>query len=59
MVVPQKHSFSLGKYNTVFQAEVYTNKACTVEYPDRDYKNRNIYFLSDSQAAIKAPSSCN
>jgi ribonuclease HI len=51
----QKHSFGLGKYNTVFQAEVYAIKACTAENPDRDYKNRNIYILSDSQAEIKAP----
>jgi hypothetical protein len=27
--------------------------ACIVEDLDRDYKNRNIYILSDSQAAIK------
>jgi hypothetical protein len=38
----QKLSFSLGQYTKVFQAEVY------------NYKNRNIYILSDSQAAIKA-----
>jgi ribonuclease HI len=42
------------KYTTVFQAEVYAIKACVVENLDRDYKNRNIYILSDSQAAIKA-----
>jgi hypothetical protein len=50
--IRQEFSFSLGKYNTVFQAEVYTIKACTVEYLDRD--NRNIYVLLGSQAAIKA-----
>jgi hypothetical protein len=33
---------------------VYAIKACTVENLDRNYKNRNIYILSDSQAAIKA-----
>jgi ribonuclease HI len=33
---------------------VYAIKACTVENLDRHYKNRNIYILSDSQAAIKA-----
>jgi hypothetical protein len=49
-----KHSFSLGKYTTVFQAEVYTIMACTLENLDRNYRNRNIYILSDSQAAIKA-----
>jgi hypothetical protein len=45
----QKLSFSLGQYTTVFQAEVYAIKACAVENLDR-----NIYVLSDSQAAIKA-----
>jgi hypothetical protein len=50
----RKLSFSLGQYTTVFQAEVYAIKACAVENLDRDYKNRNIYILSDSQAAIKA-----
>jgi hypothetical protein len=49
-----KLSFSLGKYTTVFQAEVYAIMACTAENLDRNYKNRNIYILSDSQAAIKA-----
>jgi hypothetical protein len=33
--------------------EVYAIKACAVENIDRDYKNRKIYILSDSQAAIK------
>jgi hypothetical protein len=48
-----KLSFSLGQYTTVFQAEVYAIKACTVENLDRNYRNKNIYILSDSQAAIK------
>jgi hypothetical protein len=51
----QKLPFSLGQYTTVFQAGVYAFKACAVENLDRNYKNRNIYILSDSQAAIKAP----
>jgi hypothetical protein len=50
----RKLSFSLGKYTTVFQAEVYAFKACAVENLDRDYRNRNVYIPSDSQAAIKA-----
>jgi hypothetical protein len=29
-------------------------KACAVENINKGYKNRHIYFLSDSQAAIKA-----
>jgi hypothetical protein len=49
----RKLSFSLGQYITVFHAEVYAIKVCAVENLDRNYKNRNIYILSDSQAAIK------
>jgi dihydrofolate reductase len=33
---------------------VYAIKPCTVENLDRNYKNRNIYILSDTQTAIKA-----
>jgi ribonuclease HI len=47
-----KLSFNLEQYTTVFQAEVHAIKACAVEHLDRKY--RNIYILSDSQAAIKA-----
>jgi ribonuclease HI len=50
----QKLSVSLGQYTTVFQAEVYAIKTCADENRDTNYKNRNIYILSDSQAAIKA-----
>jgi hypothetical protein len=46
-------SFSLGQHTAVFQAEVYAIKACIDENLDRGYRNRNIYILSDSQAAIK------
>jgi ribonuclease HI len=47
-------SFSLGKYITVFQAEVYAIKACAAQNIDKNYKNRNICILSDSQVAINA-----
>jgi ribonuclease HI len=50
----RKLSFSFGQHTTVFQAEVYAIKACINENIDRGYKNRNIYILSESQAAIKA-----
>ena len=49
-----KHTFILSQYTTVIQAEVYAIKAYTVENLDRNYKNRKIYILLDSQAAIKA-----
>jgi hypothetical protein len=45
---------TVGKYTTVFQAEVYGIKACAGENIDRNYKNRNVCILSDSQDAIKA-----
>jgi hypothetical protein len=47
-------SFRPGQNTIVFQAEVYAIKACTDENIDMNYKNRNIYILSDSQAPIKA-----
>jgi hypothetical protein len=50
----RKLCFSLGRYTTVFQAEVYAIKACAVENLDSNYKNINIYILSDSQAENKA-----
>jgi hypothetical protein len=50
----RKLSFTLGQYTTVFQAEVYAIKACAVKNLDRNNENRNIYILSNSQAAIKA-----
>jgi hypothetical protein len=50
----RKLIFSLGQYTTVFQAEVYAINACAIMNLDRNYKNRNMYILSDSQVAIKA-----
>jgi hypothetical protein len=45
---------ALEEYTTAFQAEVHDIKAYQIENLGRDYKNRNIYILSDSQAATKA-----
>jgi ribonuclease HI len=45
---------TLGRYTRVFQAEVYAIKACAEENLDRNYRNRKICILSDSQAAFKA-----
>jgi hypothetical protein len=33
---------------------VYSIKSCAVESQDRNYKNRNIYILTDSPTAMKA-----
>jgi hypothetical protein len=35
----KKLSFSLGKYITILQAEMYAIKACTVDNLDRGYRN--------------------
>jgi ribonuclease HI len=56
--IKQSLSFSLGQYTTVFQAEVYAIKARADENIRRCYRERNIYVLSDSQAAIKALHKC-
>jgi hypothetical protein len=47
-------TFSLEQYTVVFWAEVYAITAHMVEYLDRKYRNRNIYILSDNQAAIES-----
>ena len=48
----REHSFSLGLHATVFQAEMCAIKACVMENAEKSYKGRNIYILSNSQAAI-------
>jgi hypothetical protein len=50
----RKHSFILGLHTMVFQAEIYDIKACIMENIEKGKTGRNIYILSDSQAAIKA-----
>jgi ribonuclease HI len=47
------HNFSLGLHTTVFLAEIYTIKACAMENVETSYIGRNIYVLSERQAAIK------
>jgi hypothetical protein len=50
-------SFSLGKYATVFQTEIYAILQCTCENTRRAYKHKRILIFSDSQAALRALSS--
>lgn len=45
---------SLGKYASVYQAEMYAIIECVHINLYRSYKNKVIYILSDSQAALKA-----
>lgn len=47
-------SFSLGRYTTVFQAEIYAIQACAQKSLEKGYKDKNLLILSDSQAALKA-----
>ena len=50
----EKFWTSLGKYATVFQAEIYAIIICATEMLGRNYKGKNIYILSDSQSALFA-----
>jgi ribonuclease HI len=47
-------SISLGKYVTVFQAEIYAILACVCEIQNRAGSEKYISVCSDSQAALKA-----
>jgi hypothetical protein len=50
-------TFLMFEKEKLFQAEIYGIKACIMENTEKGYKGRNIYILSDSQAAIKANNS--
>ena len=52
-----RYSEPMGKFPSVFQAEVHAIERCAQFNLDRKYKSREIAILSDSQAAIKALSS--
>ena len=47
-------SFSLGKYPTVFQAEIYAIFACAYNLQSLNRPEKYICICSDSQAALKA-----
>jgi len=46
-------SFTLGKFATVFQTEIYAILQCACENIRRAYKSKQILIFSDSQAALK------
>jgi ribonuclease HI len=50
----KSYSFSLGKFASVFQTEIYAILLCAYENIRRAYKNKRILIFSDSQAAHKA-----
>jgi hypothetical protein len=46
--------FSLGKFTTVFQTEIYAILQCAYENIRRAYRNKRILIFSDSQVALKS-----
>jgi len=50
----KSYSFSLGKFASVFQTEIYAILLCAYENIRRVYKNKQILIFYDSQAALKA-----
>jgi ribonuclease HI len=52
--VRRRPSFSLGKYATVFQAEIYAILACAHEIKIHGIPEKQVSICSDSQAALKA-----
>ena len=52
--VSRRLSIPLGKYATVFQAEVYVILACTHEIKAQDWPEKYVSICSDSQEALKA-----
>jgi len=50
----KKAQYSLGKYATVFQAEVYAILACVSETETQDRPENYVSICSASQAALKS-----
>jgi ribonuclease HI len=50
----ESYSFSLGKFASVIQTEIYAILQCAYENIRWVYKNKRILIFSDSQAAVKA-----
>jgi ribonuclease HI len=52
--VYRRLSISLGKYTTIFQAEVYAILACVHEIRTQDRPEKYVSICSDSQTALMA-----
>jgi hypothetical protein len=52
--VKRRLSFSLGRYATVFQAEIYAILACVYEIQSLDRSEKYVSICVDSQAALKS-----
>jgi hypothetical protein len=51
---PEGAQIQPGLHTTVFQAEIYTFMACGMDNLENCYTHKNIYILTNSQAAIMA-----
>jgi hypothetical protein len=54
--VGRRLSFSLGRYATVFQAEVYAILACAHDIQSQNRPEKYVSICSDSQAAFEGSS---
>ncbi|KAJ8978297.1 hypothetical protein NQ317_000111 [Molorchus minor] len=52
-----KHSYALGTYATVFQAEIFATLMVASNEVVKEAPEQSVYICSDSQAALKALSS--
>jgi ribonuclease HI len=52
--VKRRLSFPLGRYTTVFQAEIYAILACVYEIQFQNRPEKYVTICSDSQVALKA-----
>jgi ribonuclease HI len=50
----KSYNFSMGKFASFFQTEIYAILICAYKNIRRAYKNKRILIFSDSQAALKA-----
>jgi ribonuclease HI len=50
----QERSFALGRFATVFQAEVFAVLSCAERLQELDLKGKRVIIYSDSQACIRA-----
>jgi len=53
--VGRRHNISLGKYATVFQAEIHAILNCAYKIQKNVRLEKNVSICSDSQVALKAP----
>jgi hypothetical protein len=49
----KSYNFSMGKFASFFQTEIYAILICAYKNIRRAYKNKRILILSDSQATLK------